>query len=345
MVKHVFKKFKNVSIVFSFLTFFLVFGLAFLGNVQIKDWFNSSAYAESSTAEKKKTKSTKAKAVPKVADAALAGWIEDKETVYIREGGLWSIYIYSRVRVPDPTKDRDVLDSMGYFRVVTLNSLEFAKITAPPYIDENEPPIKVVKDGVTTLVVLYNAFTTGNRISIFNDKGGLYNEIYIGSKKPIFEDLDGDGKFETMAYGDIRELFTASDGEAFYERVRGPVISVDIGDEILEIFRYANNCECFRRVKGKNFERYFLDHARNLIEKKYPKWLGKAKADSFDIKTRRQLNWIIGGWLATVESTHNPELIREALNKLKELPYPSEEEKQKILEKLIQNGYPMLKTN
>ncbi len=64
---------------------------------------------------------------------------------------------------------------------------------------------------------------------------------------------------------------------------------------------------------------------------------------SFDDKSKEQLKQILEGWLATIESTQNPALIRSALQKYRELPYPSDEDKQLIIDDLIAVGYSNLK--
>jgi hypothetical protein len=156
----------------------------------------------------------------------------------------------------------------------------------------------------------------------------------------MFEDIDDDGFFEVMAH----HYFTNINGETSEVPSRAEYCS------ILAIYRYNSKNQdgayCgahFIRAKGEKLERFFVTHARELIEKKYPYYLSRLENKSFlpeDIK--KEIGRVLEGWLATIESTQNPVQINEALIRFSKLPYPSPSEKKQILEKLIRNGYPML---
>ena len=158
-------------------------------------------------------------------------------------------------------------------------------------------------------------------------------QFFLRKMKPNFADLDGDGYYETIGYDYIRP--TSVEEGNFWARE---------GGEVLVIYRYKNG---FKRIKGRSFEKYYMEHAHNLLEKNYPAWIDKlknTKTDSFDSQLKRETVYrIIAAWLATVESTQNPELIKAAFKKMRELPYPLEEEKQEIVKKLIEYGYTGLK--
>lgn len=321
----------------SFYVVLIIFGfdLINMSSKSTENLFGLKAYAQSPVKKKE------IGIVPKVADPTTMGWWkEDKSRVYTLKDAF-KTYIYSQVYAYDP--DGKIETGYGFFRVVSLNRLEFAVRTNSPYDFGKEPPMKIVKEGVTTLVVLYDfvpAWDFG--ISVYRDEGNAFIKIGSWDRKPIFEDLDGDGSFETLAYRNLRQSF---DGKYFKEPVGE---YEDMEGKILAVYRYMSSVHdrgsgsYFMRLKGRDFEKYFMEHARKLIEKKYPKWLEKGRASSFDIQSRRQLYRIIEGWLATVESTQNVELIKEALDNLRDLPWPSVEEKKKILEKVIERGYPGL---
>lgn len=312
----------------------LAFSIIFLVIIQLKKDSTPLANAQSS-GEKLSTN-----LVPKPADARLAGWNEDLSSVYIAKNFL-NTYIFSKVYGYDPDR-KSHLGPFGYFRVMSLNTIEFAARTLPPYYGDKRPPIQIVKEGSVTLIVLYmGSNLDGYSLAVYNELG-CYTTIFLGLIEPIFEDLDLDGAFETKGYTHLGIPFN---GKKFEE---SPYEYKNIEGMILAVYRYTRyfhdkgEGSYFMRVKGKGFEKYFIEHAKNLIEKKYQEWLERAKSKSFDRETKKQLTRIIEGWLGTVESTQNKELIKDALIQLAELPYPSKEEKQKIIEKLIERGYPGL---
>lgn len=312
----------------------------------------SSSYAEQSEnkSSAQKQKASVKKKILKIkhgevypGDAAVAGYIEDDASVFggtrryvIKEKS--ETYIFSEVEGPRPG------DTFGYFRVLWhfaygkeekngRDHLTYAVLTGIPAClnpqkkDCGTPSLKKVG----SLIILYQGGFGDYKISIY-EKNEL-RTLHLGRKDPNFSDLDGDGYFETIGYEPISIRI------AEYKSVEG-----ERQANVLVIYRYNNG---FSRIKGKSFEKYYMEHAQELIEKKYPEWLDKlnrTKEASFDRELKRRTVYsIIAAWLATIENTQNPELIKETLKKLKELPYPSEEEKQAIVKKLVQYGYTGLK--
>lgn|GEM_PF-2874337 len=329
---------KRIAVIF-LLVFFC--SVSFSNAEQIE---NKPSAQKQKTSIKKKTVKIKPGDVDP-GDATVAGYEEDSERKYIIEDGS-ETYIFSTVE--------GASDNYGYFRVLwrfaygreeknKRDHLLYARLTAPPACLDHkrtdcgvQPLIKIGH-----LVVLYQGL--GNYyISVYDSESSFYNSdflvfntVFLRTKKPNFADLDGDGYFETMGYDPISTKI--ADYKSSEAESQG---------NVLIIYRYKNG---FSRIKGKSFEKYYMEHAQELIEKKYPEWfdkLNKTKSESLDRELKRRTVYsIIAAWLATVESTQTPELIKEALQRLKTLPYPAEEEKQKIVDNLIRYGYPMLKVN
>jgi hypothetical protein len=176
---------------------------------------------------------------------------------------------------------------------------------------------------------------------------------YAYTLKDIVGDFDGDGNIEVLTL----ELKVAG-----MRKNMGK--GADIG--VRSIYRYIygggtggiyapSPTPHFERVKGKAFEKYFMQHAQELIDKVYPQILApedpkiEKEYPSIWTKEERQkqkheyAEIVVLNWLATVESTQNPKMIKEALLKLETLPYPDKKRKQELIELLIQDGYPMLK--
>ncbi len=268
----------------------------------------------------------KSKKCSEAGDAACMGWKEDKASIWTVKDEM-DTYHYSLVI--NPKTDA----AYGYFRQIALDKLFFGVLTAPPAPVDGKTPIRIAMEGNNPLVVIYQTWYSGSyRIGILD--GRRYTEFALGTHEPVFEDLDGDGRYEVMAH----QYITASSKNEFKEPILN--YSTKVNGPLLAIYRYTPR---FERVKGKGFEKYFIEHAGELIEKKYPLWIEKGKKPYMTDAVKRQLNYIVESWLATIESTQDPKIIKEALGKLKELPYPPGEEKKKVLERLIKNGYPMLR--
>ncbi len=176
---------------------------------------------------------------------------------------------------------------------------------------------------------------------------------YAYELKDIVGDFDGDGNIEVLAL----ELKVAGTR-------KNMGTGADIG--VRSIYRYIYGggtggiyapslTPHFERVKGQGFEKYFMQHAQELIDKVYPQILApedpkiEKMYPSIWTKEEREkqkheyAEIVVLNWLATVESTQNSKLIKEALAKLETLPYPDKKRKQELIQMLIQDGYPMLK--
>lgn len=258
-------------------------------------------------------------------DAACAGWPEERESIRSAKDGR-DTFIYSIVYEPEEGY------AFGYFRKITSGRLDFSIITGKPSDEDGVMPIKVVMQGNSPLVVVYQHWYLG-RYDLGILDGRSYSEFGLGSHTPVFEDLDGDGMYETMAHLYIPVVSPGKD-------ITELISHLDADGPILGIYRYTPD---FIRVKGKGFEKYFVAHAEKLIEETYPRWMEKAKVSGMTEKIRTQLNYIVGNWLATIESTQDTATIKEALKKLEELPYPSALAKKGTIERLVRQGYPMLK--
>jgi hypothetical protein len=257
--------------------------------------------------------------------AACAGWPEDEESIRSVKDGR-DTFIYSVVYEPEEGY------AYGYFRQVASGRLSFSIVTGKPSYEDGVMPIKVVMEDNNPLVVIYQNWHFGRYdLGIFD--GRSYSEFGLGSHTPVFEDLDGDGMYETMVHRYIPVVSPSKD-------ITEVISDLDAEGPILAIYRYTPR---FVRVKGKGFEKYFVAHAKELIEDTYPRWMEKAKASGMTEKVRTQLNYIVENWLATIESTQDPGIISETLKKLETLPYPSPLAKKGTIERLVRQGYPMLK--
>jgi hypothetical protein len=164
-----------------------------------------------------------------------------------------------------------------------------------------------------------------------------YNQIplRVSAHKPFnirdhVGDLDGDGCVEVLTTG---------------FKVAGSHMNMERGAEpgTLFVYRYVpgpgtdseeygpSQFPCFKRVKGRAFKRFFMDQASYIYN-----WISKEKE-------RDELERLILNWLATIESTQNPALIKEALRRFKAMSRPDAKGKERILKLLIKDGYSMLK--
>ena len=259
-------------------------------------------------------------------DAACAGWPEDKESIRSVKNGR-DTFIYSIVYEPEEGY------ALGYFRKIRSGRLDFSIVTGKPSYEDGVMPIKVVTQENNPLVVICQSWHFGAyEIGVLD--GRSYTEFALGTREPVFEDLDGDGMNETMVHKYIDLSWSTGVMEPISE------FSHTVDGPLLAIYRYTPD---FVRVKGKGFEKYFAAHAKELIEDKYPKWMKKGETFGMTEKVRKQLDHIVQNWLATIESTQDTRIIKEALKKLEVLPYPSPLAKQGTIERLVRQGYPMLK--
>jgi hypothetical protein len=156
---------------------------------------------------------------------------------------------------------------------------------------------------------------------------------YTYELSQIVRDFDDDGNIEVINL----ELKVAGTREDMPE-------SADLGVRSIYRFVYGGGVggqyassptPHFERVKGRAFEKYFVMHANKLINDAYPKLLA--------LKDIQYAEIVVLNWLATVESTHNSELISAALARLETLPYPDKYRKRALIRMLILDGYPLLK--
>lgn len=331
---------RKIFLIDFLLCFIVVVCVSFVGAEQTEKAKDTSSQKQKVSTKKKLLKIKPGDVYP--GDAAVAGYNEDLELYdETRERRIYKIenkllnrtYIFSIVE--------GVMDYYGYFRVLRRHGygkeeknerehLIYAKIIGAPSYPN---PLRLIKTPKgESLVILFNY----DQLAIYNagkpeTETGLWHLDQCVNEQNI-TDVDGDGWLEIRAYTNLTGIVSGC-----YEANIPAIYKYIIGDK---------DCGCskFVRVKGKKLEKIFMEEAEILIGKEYPKRFKKVTAKSAEDEIK-QLNKTIEGWLAAVESTENPELIKAALKQLKKLPYPSEEEKQKILEKLIQHGYPMLKTN
>ncbi len=235
-------------------------------------------------------------------------------------------------------------------------SLDYYELGFPPAYGEpmmifeqrKGPPLLLVhatlsdedRDGTLLRVYPFRAWYNHTSLRI-----GSYYHI-----PEIVGDFDGDGYLEVlnleMRVAGIREprYFDPEFGTASVYRY---VPAHGTGGE-----RTHSPVPGFVRLKGRTFESYFMKHARALIDKDYPDILKCAKGDIElpgalwgQEQCTELLEPIVLNWLATVESTHNPTLIKQALQWLKTLPYPDAQRKKELVRMLIADGYTMLKQN
>ncbi len=237
------------------------------------------------------------------------------------------------------------------------NIIFYYELGFPPPVSEREKPMKIFKDSKSKkpfeyekpplLFILTHRDDDKNPAILMAYQLDIlepYNRatLHLGGSyayelKDIAGDFDGDGNIEVLNL----ELKVAGTKEDMIEANSG----------VRSIYRYLygggtggiyapSPQPYFERIKGKAFEKYFMQHAQELIEA-YSQIMANREL-KFEEK-EKLAEKIILNWLATVESTQNPKLIQEALAKLETLPYPDKKRKQKLIELLIQDGYPMLK--
>ncbi|MCX5815126.1 MAG: hypothetical protein NTX75_02640 [Proteobacteria bacterium] len=178
------------------------------------------------------------------------------------------------------------------------------------------------------MLKIYDLDNPYNHISLRLGSGGIE---YLND---IVGDFDNDGYIEVLT----RELKVAGTGE---DMGRGAEVGV------FSVYRYMpgggtggqyypSPFPYFKRVKGQAFERFFLKQAKNIY-----KWI----EHDFKKKEYELIEMLQFNWLATIESTQNPKLIKEALSRFKSMPYPDKKRKDEMILLLIKDGYPMLSEN
>lgn len=252
------------------------------------------------------------------------------------------------------TYSYDPADGLGSFSLsieeLSDHRPRYYEFGFPPPVKKNPMAIFEQKKGPTLLIIKTVLDTDNNRYILrCYDIDEPYNQTTLRLGGSSFEnindfvgDFDGDGHIE------VRNLEL---------KVAGTKQNMGQGADwgVLSIYRYipgggtfgkyySSPNPHFERVKGRAFEKYFMQHAEKLINKDYPEYLRRIKTNSSDIPKieKTDLEAIVLNWLATVESTENPVLIKNALNHLKILPFPDKKRKEDYIKMLIQNGYPLL---
>lgn len=201
-----------------------------------------------------------------------------------------------------------------------------------------EPPLLAVimhiEDRSSSIVIIYQL-----------DVLEQYNRsaIHIGGAYPykledIVGDFDNDGNIEVVNL-ELKSAGTKKDIS----------LNPDIG--VRSVYQYVygggtsgiyanSSFAYFKRVKGRAFEKIFMEHAEILIDKIYIQLL--ESKDNNSKKEYEDLEIAVLSWLATVESTQNTEVIKEALARFWKLPYPDNIRKGEIVKLLINDGYDML---
>jgi hypothetical protein len=245
------------------------------------------------------------------ADAATAGY-QETSTVGSRETRIYEVktvyrtFLFSEVEGSLPPNNLGyfrVLDRYGYGRKeeIVRNHLIFGARTEMP---AEKNPLRVIGSYVFLFfgdsIDLFAVYYDGP----YESRGLFFLRAWVPEDQEI-KDLDGDGCPEFQAFGRVSPEFPQG-------RVFG-------------IYRFVPNvdmygCAKFIRVKGRPYEKIFVDYAKKVKEEKN-----------------------IFAWLAAVESTENPELIKEAMDEFWRLPSLRDEDKKKIVELLVKNGFTGIK--
>jgi len=248
-------------------------------------------------------------------DAAAAGYDEDfsigdEKHIWkfeIEDPNSSRTYIYSAVwGVPGSCSGYfRVLWSYGYSRILKHERKHLVYAEQLPCPAGEHPLRQFVTQQGTIIAIFMNDF-----FGIYRDGAYIQNKLKIihgNVGENDVADLDGDGYLEVKVMNGIPNIGS-----------QGPVF--------LEIYRYIpwdQSCQSstFQRLKGRSLEHQFLDHANKM-------------------KSEGQ----VAAWLAAIESTEDPNLIKQALDEfLKEASSGSEHAK--LLDKLVNAGYSGLGMN
>ncbi|MCL4456178.1 MAG: hypothetical protein M1147_07425 [Nitrospirae bacterium] len=286
----------------------------------------SSSYAEQSEnkSSAQKQKASVKKKILKIkhgevypGDAAVAGHEEETDApkAYKIKGGKMT-YIFSRVEGYEPGKSR------GYFRVLEYYGIgrggKYGREDAKDKRDRlfyaeltPTPSRKNAMQQVGAYIVLFfedDDFgvydTHRNKLFYLSySKEWLPLGIYVPEQE--ITDIDGDGNIEIKAFVSLKGTIKNPGGRS----------------NILSIYRYIpydKQCSCQRFVlmKGKIYEKIFIEHANKMKE-----------------------NGDIKAWLGTIANIEDPELIKKTLTDFWKLPTPDDKNKQRIIELLTINGF------
>jgi len=221
-----------------------------------------------------------------------------------------------------------------------VGELDYFEFSQPP-LAKGVRPIILRSDKVDLLFVVYRLdYDSKNPLMLrayaLDSPAALRAELRLWSGRREYEtnlaaivgDFDKDGKVEVLNYG-IREPGTGipiPGGTAYL----GPLVVYQLG----AAGDATNATLTFQRVRGRRFEKHFMEHAEWLIDSKYPELL---KAGH-----QRAAETAVLSWLATVANTQNPDRVHDALRKLGNLPHPNAARKRELAGLLVKDGYEQL---
>jgi len=257
-------------------------------------------------------------------DAAAAGYEETsvfgpRVRSYQVKDKFNRTYIFSEVRGHWPG------DNYGYFRVLYYygygrdeeekrDHLIFASKTPMPACKD---PVKAecgnpLRDagGYIALFMYGSQFAMYHPVVNYGSGGLSYLDAYVPEQD--ITDIDGNGNLDIKAFVRLKDTPI---------RLSVPITQVMA---IYQYIEYDRNCGCskFVKVKGRAYEKVYMEYVNKMKQEKK-----------------------IIAWLAAVECTENPDLIRTAVDEFMNLPSMDQKEKQVILEMLINNGFGGLKIN
>jgi hypothetical protein len=161
--------------------------------------------------------------------------------------------------------------------------------------------------------------TIGIWLGHTNEGGLLFYPL--GMNKASVHDFNKNNRFELILY----------EWENTHSLIPEPD-SIDV--KFIRIFEYTGvPGEWFNRVKGPEFKVPLMKHADKMYKR-----IGKY----LKIGNMKNAQAAAAAWLAAVESTEGKEEIKKALQAFRSDIRFSEDSKKKILNFLINNGYPLL---
>jgi len=241
------------------------------------------------------------------ADATTAGYTETS-TVGPARTRIYTVKTTYRTFIFSEVEGSLPPNNLGYFRVLdrygygrkeenVRNHLIFGTRTEMPGLKN---PLRVLGSYVFLFfgdsIDLFAVYYDGP----YESRGLFFLRAWVPEEQEI-KDLDGDGRPEFQAFGRVSPEFPEGRVFGIYRFVPG----VDL-----------YSCAKFIRVKGKPYEKIFIDYAKKAKEEK----------NTF-------------AWLAAIENTENPVLIKKAMDEFWKLPSLRDEDKKKTVEQLIKNGF------
>jgi len=322
------KKNRNKSLLFInvllALTFFFALTITLVGAQQIENSKGKLIAQRKITTEKKTiTKIRPGDVYP--GDAAVAGYYEEISVFVGPKVRSYQVkdkkrtYIFSEVEGYLPGQPH------GYFRVLDYHGygrdqedkrdhlIFAAKMAMPACKNPVKPdcgnPLRKAGEFIA-LFMAESGFAMYNPVG--GHGSGELSYLFADVPEQDITDIDGDGNLDIKAFVRLKDT---------PKRLPVPITRVMA---IYQYIEHDKNCGCskFVRVKGRVYEKVYMEHASKMKEEKK-----------------------IVAWLAAVECTENPELIKIALDEFMNLPSLDQKEKQVILEMLINNGFRGLKIN